>query len=155
MERGGGAERAGAGRRFFRAIMFFAGLIFFGILGLSTPAFERGATYALIFGIIISGIGLATNTRWLELCWGGLTTFRVANIETLIMFIVALFTFLREASFIVYLAPWTSQVGLWMMDTFHVAAQRAALGAAAVGTVALSIRALVMREPGLIETEAV
>jgi hypothetical protein len=155
MERNERRSEPGAGRRLFRAFCYFGGLLFFIGLGLTTPSLETGATYALVFGIIIAGIGLATNTRWLELCWGGLTTFRVTNIETVAMFIVAVFEFLRESSLITYFAPWTGVTGTLLMDTFHVAAQRAALGAAAVGTLALAIRALVMREPGLIETEAI
>jgi hypothetical protein len=45
------------------------------------------------------------------------------------------------------------EVGTWIEQVVNGSVQRAALGAAGVGTLILGIRALVGKEPGLIEME--
>jgi len=64
-----------------------------------------------------------------------------------------LFVVFRELPVFVAIYPPLYEVGTWIEQVVNGSVQRAALGAAGVGTLILGIRALVGKEPGLIEME--
>ena len=60
---------------------------------------------------------------------------------------------LREMGAVVAYIPQFEVIGDWIMKVPYTASNRGAMIAAGIGVVVLAIRALVGREPGLIEME--
>jgi hypothetical protein len=74
-------------------------------------------------------------------------------LEAAVMVIAVLFSMFRNSTLLVYFWPPFYDVGVWIETVIATTVIRAFVTAAAVGTVVLTIRALVGREPGLIELE--
>ena len=73
--------------------------------------------------------------------------------EAVLFFVSWFISVARNVSLLIYLFPWLAPIADWIYLVPNVAALRAATLAAAVGTVMVGLRALIMRERGIIETE--
>jgi hypothetical protein len=83
------------------------------------------------------------------------TFFRIRTIESAAFFAAWILTYFRETSSLVTFFPPFLSIGDWIMAVPHNAVMRAALVVAATGSTVLGVRAIVFREPGLVEAEVV
>jgi hypothetical protein len=81
--------------------------------------------------------------------------FKVTSIESAAMMAVWFFITLREMASVVVFFPQIEAIGDWIMKTPYMASNRGVMIAAGIGIVILAVRALVGKEPGLIEMEVV
>jgi len=80
--------------------------------------------------------------------------FRVTSIEAAVMFLSWLFACLSVLPVWTLYIPALGPIGDWIGEVPMTATQRAALACTAVSSIVLAVRALVGKEPGLIEVEA-
>jgi hypothetical protein len=78
---------------------------------------------------------------------------RVRSIESIALFGSFTLSLLASSSFTVYLWPPMASIGVWIMNVPHVAASRAATISLGIGGVMMGMRALVLKERGIIEAE--
>jgi len=81
--------------------------------------------------------------------------FRFSDIYVILYFGVVIFRFLTDISVVSYYFPILYDMRQWIEYVPHNAAYQATLFAGGVGLIILGVRALVGREPGLIELEKV
>jgi hypothetical protein len=80
--------------------------------------------------------------------------FRVTSVEAAVMFVSWLVASMSQLSAWTLYIPWLGPMGDWIGAIPMTATQRAALACTAVSSIVLAVRALVGKEPGLIEVEA-
>lgn len=140
-----------------RSIVFLLTLAIFAILGLSDPVkLTGGNNYNMLYTTVIAvgSVGL-----WViadpMLIWASIKRLlRINNIETLIMLITFTIEIAAEGMTMVpALYSPVGDVGVWVKTVPNMIGQRAAVAAAGVGAVILGLRALVWREPGLVEVQ--
>jgi hypothetical protein len=79
----------------------------------------------------------------------------VSSFESTVLFLTWLLTYLRELSLPVYLFPPMALIGDWIELYAFAAASRALLLSTAIGACIIAARALVGREPGLVDMEMI
>jgi len=140
-----------------RSITFLITLAIFALLAFSDPVkLTGGANYNMLYTTVIAvgSIGL-----WViadpMLIWASIKRLmRINNIETLIMLITFVIEIAAEGMTMVpaMYSP-VGDVGVWVKSVPNMIGQRAAVAAAGVGGVILALRAIIWKEPGLVEVE--
>jgi hypothetical protein len=147
-------QRDFKGRNFYNSCVFigtfafFYGIVFFGG-GTGGPLVSPFQKY--LIGFPQSGF----NLEWVFHVWAAFRMFRFTSIEATLLFIGWVLSVLRMTPLYVYLVPPLMDVGLWIGQVPSNATMRAAYLAMGISAVVLTARALVWKEPGLIEVEAV
>lgn len=151
-------RRTGLRRQIYSSSVFLAVFIFFMALGLSQ--FEKlapGANYRLLYMTFIGTLtATATGIKFLHHAFWTFRLFAaVTTLESATLFIAWFLTYAREMVLTVALWPGFALIG----DTIEVipfsASSRALLLSTAVAAIIIAARALVGREPGLIDMEMV
>jgi uncharacterized membrane protein len=141
-------------RRLFESGVFAAGFIAFGLLALSDPRTISGDLFTMLYLAFVmkfsQGIG---SCGWPAQVNAVFRMFKVTSLETLTISTVYVVTWLRYLTAFTAFVPIIIPVVDWIITVPHAAAQRAGLIGAAVGAIVIGIRALVGREPGLMEYE--
>ncbi|MEM2922391.1 MAG: hypothetical protein QXF26_08770 [Candidatus Bathyarchaeia archaeon] len=140
-----------------RSLVLLAIFIVFSIVALSDPVKLTGSE---MFSLLYTNtIGLASYGMLIGMhlvfTWAAIKKMQVLpNIETFIMFVFFVFEIFAEAMTVMP-ALWSpfGDIGVWIKTVPNMVGQRAAVAAAGIGGVILALRALVWREPGLIELE--
>lgn len=78
---------------------------------------------------------------------------RPTSVEAAVLVIMALFSMFRGTTLLTYIWPPFYDIGVWIETVVATSVIRAFTTAMSVGTIVLVIRALVGKEPGLIELE--
>jgi hypothetical protein len=144
------------GKEYFRSVVLIIFVIvFFALAFGSGPQLTSGALFALVWTNVygIMGIGIAVGHHTF-FTWHAIK--RIITLRTLDVAVLLITTFFSLFMYItsaVATFPTLLVIAEWIKATPNTSAQRAALLAAAVGGIVLGIRALVMRETGLIEAE--
>jgi len=125
----------------------------FVILGLALPGGSYGLQYSNLYKYLVLYIGGGMYSAWAHHPYNSYRYLRFSSVQTGLFLIAWLFIVFRELSIIVVIYPPLYGVGTWIEQVVNASAQRASLAAAGVGTIILAIRALVTKEPGLIEME--
>lgn len=149
-------KEKGRGRPFFHGVVTLGSLIFFIALALAFPGGTEGESYQQIYTYTISMMG--TVLYWNEgpiYFYNIFRSVRLTSINTVALFTTLFFTVARESSLFVWLWPPFNDIGSWIETVPQMAASRGTLLAVSVGEMILGIRALIGKEPGLIEMEAV
>jgi hypothetical protein len=131
---------------FFIAFFVFAGVYL---------AFGSGSSSMTWLNVIIlSTISAAVTAHraFYYLIWG-YRRLRFGNMYTIMLAIGGLTWCLKEAPAFVIAFPQISEISYWVWTVPATAATRGALIASAIGAVSLGLRALVGKEPALVEAE--
>jgi len=144
------------GKEYFRSVVFIIFVIgFFALAFASGPNLTSGALYMLVwtntYGIMGIGIAVGHHTFFTWHAIKRIITLRTLDVAVLL--ITTIFSLFLYTTSVVAVAPQLGDLANWIKGIPNTAAQRAALAAAAIGGIVLGIRALVMRETGLIEAE--
>jgi hypothetical protein len=126
----------------------------FLIFGLALPGGTSGDTYQLLYLYLVAYAGGGQNASWIHHPYNAYRYFRFTSIEATTMFLSFLALVCRELSALVAIFPPFYQIGSWVESVPNAAVQRVVLMTSAVGACILAVRALVGKEPGLIEAEA-
>jgi hypothetical protein len=144
----------------FSSVIFFAWFIFLVGLWLfdhDPVKLSSGTTYLAIYGATV-GI-LSTSASGIKFVHHIFWTFRLfasaATLESGILFVTWLLTYLREMSLGILIWPGFAPIGDWISLFPYTAASRSLLLATGVGACIIAARAIVFREPGLIDAEMV
>lgn len=142
-------------RRILESVVFFGSFAVLGILGLVDPKNVSGDLFNLWYSAIIVqfAFGLG-NSQWPVQVNAVFRMFKVTSPETLVIVSVYVITLLRFLSVFTANVPAINPVFDWIVAIPHSAANRAALIGAGVGAIVVGMRALIGKEPGLMEYEA-
>jgi len=147
----------GINRQVYSSVVFLLVFVIFILLGLSTPQLNNGATYQLLYMTFIGT--LTTTATGIKFVHHAFWTFRlfasVSTPESAVLFLAWLFTYIRESAFLT--AAWSGfqLIGDTIELYVFAAASRALLLSTAVAAMIIAARALVGKEPGLIDMEMV
>jgi hypothetical protein len=150
------AEGKAPRSRIINSWTYIVFLVVMMILALSDPSqLTKGFYYQLIYTWIL---GYASQGMRFGVIGGNiygayLTFSRTSTIESALLFLGFLLTTFREMTFYAYIFPPFIPVGDWIAFVINVAAERASYLAVGAGSVIMAVRAIVGREPGLIEME--
>jgi len=145
---------ARAERRLYNSCVFLATFALYYIFALSEGGF--GGPLAGIYSTYIDGyIRGAFNLEWVFHVIAVYQMFRFTSIEATLLFTGWIVSVLRMTTVFVYYVPPIMDLGIWVTTVPAMAVMRAAYLAMGVSSVVLTARALVWKEPGLIEVEAV
>jgi hypothetical protein len=149
--------RRGNRKTLYNDAVLIGSFLFVIILGLALPGGETDPTFVLVYSGTIALIEIGIGA--LRCVYHAWTSFRIlSRVSTLepAVFLVAFFlTALRELTSAVAILPPIGPAASWLMDVPNMAVTRAVVAAAGIGSLVLGMRAVVGREPGLIEVEAV
>jgi len=138
------------------SICIMIGLVFFLLLGLSDPKLEQSTTFTLLYmgilGNIFTAIAATVITHWNYHIYRRIISFSFEP-EFIAFLLIYVFTYFREMTLFGALVPITIPIGDWIEKVPYMAANRGLTIATAIGTFIVAIRALVAREPGMIEME--
>lgn len=124
------------------------------ILGSLWPGGVNSSTYTSIYVNTIAPIAIAMNA--LQLFYttrAAYRAFRAYTLEAFVMFISAVLWLLRGMPVGAVLWSWLLPIADWITTAPSAAGTRGGTIAAAIGGLILAIRALIGKEPGLIEAE--
>lgn len=152
-------RRVGNKKNVFSSMMFMVWyVLFLAIIFIADPVKLTGGQFYTLWFQATLGI-LTTSATGIKFLHHSFWTFRlfasVATYESATLFIVWLITFLRNMSLAVFLVPPIAFLGDWVEVYAFAAASRALLLSTAVGACIIAARAIVGREPGLIDMEMV
>lgn len=125
----------------------------FSILGIVLPGGITGSQFRMWYTYIVAFAGGGMYTAWVHHPYNSYRYFRLTSIESATMFLTWILIVLRELSMFVAIWEPFYAIGTWVEGVPNTAVQRAALAAYAVGSMVLALRALVWKEPGLVEME--
>jgi hypothetical protein len=147
-------EKKGGRRRIIESGIFLASFLGFLALALSHPATIYGPIFALIFTAIIVKFQLGFQScGWPAQVNAVFRMFRVTSLESATICICYILTWLFNLPFFRFYVPALGPIGVWIATVPSMAGQRAGLIAAAIGAIIVGVRALVGKEPGLMEVE--
>jgi len=140
-------------------VVFWLTYIFFVLLGVAADPVKLhgGALYRTVY---LATVAVLTSTATgFKFVHHAFWTFRlfaaVSSLESAVLFLTWLLTYLRELSLPVYLFPPMAFIGDWIELYAFAAASRALLLSTAVGACIIAARSLVGREPGLVDMEMI
>ena len=134
--------------------VFYASFALFLVLGISSPETVSAPLFVTMYGLLITRVAEGINTcGWPAQINAVFRMFRITSLESLVIVSVYFLTWLRNLTVVTVYIPDFIPLHAWIGDVPYAAAQRAALMGAAVSTVIIGIRALVGKEPGLMELE--
>lgn len=142
-------------RRSFKSIVVMGTFVVFILLGLIGGQGEASTGFQYWYGAIVAMAGLWPVLEWVSHYYSPMKMFKVVNIETAVMVAVWVLACLREMPAVVVFFPWAETIGDWIMRVPFTAANRGVMITAGIGVVVLAVRALIGREPGLVEQEIV
>jgi len=149
-------ERKEPRRQIIESGIFLASFLFFALLALSHPARIYGPLFSLLFLGLLAKFQLGFQScGWPAQVNAVFRMFRVTSLESATICTCYIITWLFNMPFFRFYLPALGPVGLWIQFVPHTAAQRAGLIGAAVGAIIVGVRALVGKEPGLMEVEIV
>lgn len=138
----------------FRSGVFYASFALFLLLGISSPETVSAPLFVTMYGLLITRVAEGINTcGWPAQINAVFRMFRITSLESLVIVSVYFLTWLRNLTVVTVYIPEFIPLHAWIGDVPYAAAQRAALIGAAVSTIIISVRALVGKEPGLMELE--
>jgi hypothetical protein len=139
--------------RKYLIMILLAVVVIFVILGLTLEGGPSGVQYSVLYKYLALYIAGGMYTAWAHHPYNAYRFIKVTSPASTIFLITWLFLVFRELSVIVFAFPPLYDVGTWIEQVINASAQRVSLACAGVGQLILGIRALVGKEPGLIETE--
>jgi len=125
----------------------------FTILGIVLPGGITGSQFRMWYTYIVTFAGGGMYTAWVHHPYNSYRYFRLTSIESAMMFLSWILICLRELSMFVAIWEPFYAIGTWIEGVPNTAVQRAALAAYGIGSLVLALRALVWKEPGLVEME--
>jgi cytochrome bd-type quinol oxidase subunit 2 len=140
-----------------RALILLVVTVIFCIAALMDPVkLTGGAAFNLLYSntIPIANLGMIIGMH-LVFTWAAIKKLQtIPDIETLIMLVFFTLEIFAEAMTVMpAVYPPIGDVGVWIKTVPNMVGQRAAIAAAGIGAIILGLRALVWKEPGLIELE--
>lgn len=140
----------------WRAIVLLAVTLFFVIIALTDPRLTANPLFTLLFAntVALSYYGMALGHHIL-FTWAAIKKLqRIINVDTLIMLITFTVTVAAEGMTMMP-ALWhpIGDLGVWIKTVPNMIGQRSAVAAAGIGAIILGLRALIGKEPGIIEVE--
>ena len=148
------ARKSGATVNLLDSVVFFAAFLIFGIVGLSDPQTTSGPTFTILYMTFVmkyaQGVG---STGWPAQVNAVFRVFKITSLETLTIAAVYIIVWLRYLTLVSFYIPGIFEVENYIKLVIHPSAQRAGLIGSAVGALIIGVRALVGREPGLMEYE--
>lgn len=151
-------RRTGARTQQVSNVVFWGTYIVFIIIGLGDPVKLHGGTFYSTVYVATVG-ALSTAATGIKFLHHAFWTFRLfaaaASLESMVLLLAWLLTYMRELSFFVFIFPPMALIGDWIEMFPFAAASRALLLSTAVGACIIAARALLGREPGLIDMEMV
>jgi hypothetical protein len=79
---------------------------------------------------------------------------RIRSFEAGVVWVCCILTVLGRTTGLVAAMPFLNDIAIWIRMVGDSTARSAAIGAAGIGGIILAIRAIVGKEPGLVEMEA-
>jgi len=143
-------------KEMFRSVSFVGSAAFFVILAFASgPKLTSGDLYLLVwvavYGTMGLGIAIGHHTFF---TWHAMKRLRgAASPDTIALLVSTILSLFLYTTAVTAVTPHFDAAANWIKGIPNTASQRAALAAAAVGGIILGVRALVGREPGLIEAE--
>jgi hypothetical protein len=137
----------------YRRLIIFVSFVVFLVLGITLPGGWTGTDFYLVYQYLIVYSGAGATVAWLGLTYAAYTVIRPRSIETVVFLFAWTFRLLRDLPIWTMYLPQIQDVANWIMDVPSVGAQRGTLIATGIASIILGLRALIMREPGLIELE--
>jgi hypothetical protein len=144
-------------RDFFESIIILGTFLFFIVIALSDPAnLDRSYIYTLIYAQFAGDIFVATEavavTHTAYNIWKRVSQSRFTP-EILVLIFVFVTMWLRDIIFVTFYVPQLKMFGDWVEAVPYLTVNRAITLTTAIGTLIVAIRALVGKEPGIIEME--
>jgi len=148
-------RRKASSKEIFNSVVFLGITLLFLALGLYDPGMTSGKMFLAVY---VPTMGLIGTVIWINanIFFGWAAIQRMARIRTpeaAVLLLSFLFTVFYSMTILLAIWPPFNSIGEWIATVPNMAVQRGALGAAAVGGIVLGIRALVGKEPGLVEME--
>jgi hypothetical protein len=139
----------------FRSASYLGFLVVMLALGFSSPQLTSGTLFRNVYTPITALIGACV---WFNsetgLIWASIQRLSVINsFDVALLWITAIITALRNLTAITAVYPPINDLGIWIYMVPDRTARNAATAAAAIGAVVLALRALIGKEPGLVEME--
>jgi hypothetical protein len=148
-------ERHASRREMYGSIVFFASVLVAAAIALSTPQRTNGTLYKNVtlnvIGII--DLGILAMKIGPHAFITVRTFFKISSIESAAFFAAWILSYFRETSSLVTYLPIFLHIGDWIMTVPLNSVMRGALVVAATGGTVLGVRAILGREPGLVEAE--
>jgi len=151
------AGSKGSRRDYFESIIILGTFLFFVVIALSDPAnLDRNYVYTLIYAQFAGDIFVATEAVavthtayniWKRVCQSRFTP------EILVLVFVFIAMWLRDIIFVTFYVPQAKMFGDWLEAVPYLTVNRAITLTTAIGTLIVAVRALVGKEPGIIEME--
>jgi hypothetical protein len=142
------------GRAVLMSATCLGAVMIYTIIALATGG-TTSTTFRFWYTYIIAYAAGGMYTAWVHHPYNSYRYFRFTSVESSLMFLCWLFISFRELSSFVAIWPPFYDIGTWIEGVPNTAAQRAMLATTGIGTIVLGIRAIMGREPGMIEVEAV
>ncbi len=146
--------RKATGRELFGSVVLFCSFLAIMAIHFLVPGGIESDLSAQWQFYLISFSTTAVVIDWAFHPFACIRMFRVTSIEAAVMFFSWLFACLSVLPVWTLYIPVLGPIGDWIGEIPMTATQRAALACTAVSSIVLAIRALVGKEPGLIEVEA-
>jgi hypothetical protein len=143
-------------KELFRSVSFIGSAAFFVILAFASgPKLTSGPQYTLVwtavYGTMGLGIAIGHHTFF---TWHAMRRLRgVTSADGIALLVSTVLSLFLYTTAVTPVFPQFDAIANWIKGIPNTAAQRSALAAAAVGGIILGVRALVWKEPGLIERE--
>lgn len=140
------------GRTLIKSGFVLGTCLFFAIIAWTFGG-SSSSTFVWWYMAIPTMANVMSNSVWAFHSWTPGAMMKITSIQTALFFATFLLTVTGQMTLLTYLWPPFATISNWCMSVPSVAVQRASLMAAAVGSIVLGVRALIGREPGLVEME--
>jgi hypothetical protein len=150
-------QRPDQPRNFRRSVVFMGIFAFFIILGLAMPKGINDPDFVYVYNNLVGAAGIGIGgTSFIYSFPATLRLFRrVRTFEALVFVGVGIMFFFGRTTSAVAMFPPFLDIMTWFQAVPGKAAMRGAYMAAAVGVVIVCIRAILGKEPGLVEAEEI
>ena len=146
-------QTEGITNRNFKTIIVLATLVIMAGIGIMEGGGNSGPMFLFWYQNLVAMAGVGTVLEWISHYTSPARMFKIASLESAAMFGVWFLIVLREMPTVVVFFPIFETIGDWIMKTPYMASNRGVMIAAGIGIVILAVRALVGKEPGLVEQE--
>jgi len=139
----------------FKSSIYLAVLAFYLILGLADPKMTSSQmflnVYTPLMGMLGSAIWLNSQVGFI---WSAVYSLSfIRSYEVAALLVAALFTAFQKTTLLVAIWPPFNTITTWIYNVPDRGARTAAVAAAGVSAIILGVRAIVGKEPGLVEME--
>jgi hypothetical protein len=146
-------QSEGFNDRTFKTIIVLGSFLLMTAIGIYEGQGNAGPSFLFWYQNLVAMAGVGTVLEWISHYTSPARMFKITSLESAAMFLTWLLICFREMPTVVVLFPFTETIGDWIMKTPYMASNRGVMIAAGIGIVILSVRALVGKEPGLVEME--